>query len=152
MKLMNWLRPEDLAEGAARGLTRRRLLRNAGGAALGGAVAIAYIERASDAVAQCAYSDACRPSPLCGGARCDGWRCLASRADTSWAVYQGGSAPCSGTSGVNNCWESGCVNGQIWRCCDCCARDAGCTAGAACYACGAGAWNKCICRGPVGTC
>jgi hypothetical protein len=152
MKRIEKLRPEAIAASAARGLTRRRLLRNAGGAALGAAVATAYVERASEAVAQCSYSDVCGPAPLCGGARCDSWRCLAGRADTDWAVYQSGPAPCSGTSGVNNCWETGCFNGQIWRCCDCCARDAGCTAGDTCFSCGAGSWHKCICRGPVGTC
>jgi len=150
--LMERFRPEELAASAARGLTRRRLLRSAGGAALGAAVATAYVERASDAVAACSYSNVCGPSPLCGGQRCDSWKCEASRADTSWTVYGSGSQPCSGTDGVDNCWESGCYNGQIWRCCDCCARDAECTTGASCYSCGAGTWNKCICRGPVGTC
>jgi hypothetical protein len=146
------LLPDRLVAAAARGMTRRRALRNSGGVALGAAVATAYLGRGSDVAAACTWSTVCGPAPLCGGTRCNGFRCDIGRADTWWAHYEGGAAPCSGTNGVNNCWETGCVNHQIWRCCDCCAKNAGCTSGDTCFDCPAGTWHKCICHSVIASC
>lgn len=142
--------PERMVAAAARGLTRRRLLRDASSAALGAAVTTAYLGRDSEVAAACTFSNICTPSPLCGDFRCSGFSCNVS-SETKWAHWEGGTAPCSGNSGVDNCWDK-CIPPNNFRCCDCCARNAGCTQGSTCFGCGSGTWHKCICRARIGSC
>jgi hypothetical protein len=132
--------PERLVESSARGLTRRRVLRNAGGIGLGAAVATAFLGRNAKLAHACDYSGPCGPSPLCGTFRCNGYRCDTNYA--SWARWESGPAPCLGNSGVNNCWEE-----SGYRCCDCCAYNPGCQHTPCVYlSCGHNTW-QCICRG-----
>lgn len=143
--------PERLAAAAARGLTRRRMLRNAGGVAFGAAVTTAYLGRGADEVkAVCSYHNICGPAPACGGWRCSGYNCIVT-SRTKWAHWEPGAAPCSGNSGVDNCWVA-CSGGTRYFCCDCCARDASCTSGSGCFSCPPGTWHKCICKGASGSC
>jgi len=131
-----------IVEATARGLTRRKLLRNAGGVALGTSLATALVLRGPEPAYGCASSSPCGPAPLCGCTRCnDGynWQCDGAEDNTDPARWGSGSQPCSPSYG--NCWNEG-----GYHCCDCCARDAGCTTGSSCYSCGSGTWHKCICR------
>ncbi len=142
------LSPEAIVDRAARGLTRRRMLRNAGGLALGAAMTTAYVGTRPDIAEACTFSDICGPAPLCGPGRCSDWYCVVS-AETRYAKYQQGDAPCADSS-VTNCWPVCSPGGYRYLCCDCCAKNPSCTAGAACYNCGSSGWRKCICRAPTG--
>lgn len=152
MSPLEKLSPDHLAEAAARGVTRRRAFRNAGGVALGAAMTTAYLGTRSDVVAQCSYSSVCGPAPLCGASRCNGYLCVPS-SNTRWAHWEGGATYCSGNAGVDNCWDA-CSGGTRYLCCDCCAHNPTCTTGASCSAssCGSGGWRKCICRAASGSC
>jgi hypothetical protein len=142
--------PLDLSDrvvaASARGLTRRRILRNASGVALGGVVATAYAFRTPAEAGHCSsssYSGPCGPSPLCGPCRCNGYRCVvpgSSGCWQQWSCYV--EERCCADSGVRNCWCEG-----SYRCCDCCAYDPGCK-DTACStsSCGGNYW-VCICRG-----
>lgn len=144
------LSPDDLVATTARGITRRRVLRNAGGFALGAAVTTAYIGGGSEVLAQCTSASPCGPSPLCGPSRCSGFHCVPSSV-TKWAVWGSGPQPCD-NGGSRNCWASPCTNHRIYSCCDCCAHNPTCTTGASCTGCGSSGWRKCICRQATGTC
>lgn len=136
--------PERLVHGAARGMTRRRLLRRAGSVALGAAVTTAYLGRGGSEVAvACTNPSPCFGAPLCGGHRCNGYLCRSGRADTNYMCYA--AYRCCGNAGVDNCWEH---TQTRTRCCDCCALNAGCTTGGRCSGCGGGVWHACICKGP----
>jgi hypothetical protein len=151
----NVLSPESLAAATARVMTRRRLLRNAGGVALGAALTTAYLGTRPEAKAACTTSSVCGPSPLCGSFRCDGYHCDVIANETLWAKWGPGEQPCSVDSGVDNCWDVCSPAGKEHRCCDCCAKDPGCTTGAACThntLCPSGNWRKCICRAQIGNC
>jgi hypothetical protein len=151
MRFGRELTPDTLVAGAARGMTRRRVLRNAGGFALGAAATVAYAGTRPDIAAACTYWSGCGPAPRCADYRCTGYKCNGGRSDTAWALWQGGSAPCSGDSGVDNCWTI-CQSGTKYFCCDCCAYRPSCTAGDSCYNCGSSGWRKCICKGSSGSC
>jgi hypothetical protein len=136
---------EALVAASARGLTRRRMFRNAGGVALGAAVATAYF-RPGGAEAQCGNPPgACGPAPLCGCSRCNAGpndQCDVAEARVEKARWGSGAQPCIRRDGRVNCWQEG----SIW-CCDCCVRNAGCqvtrcTSGGPCGS----NWWKCICK------
>jgi hypothetical protein len=137
----------------ARGLTRRRLLRNVGGMALGATVATAYAGRRPAAASHCAassYSGPCGPAPLCGSSRCDGGGSSCNAANgVTFARWESGQAPCDKPDGslYRNCWCEGST-----RCCDCCVYHPGCR-DYRCIGtwCGADDW-KCICRGTSSAC
>jgi hypothetical protein len=131
-----------MVEGAARGITRRRLMRRAGSVALGAAVVTAYGSRTREEAIACTSPSPCYGAPLCGSHRCNGFYCAAGRSDTNWSCYGGGR--CCGNSGVDNCWE---YTPTRTRCCDCCAYRPSCTTGASCSGCGSSGWYTCICKG-----
>src|SRR5262245_55047081 len=115
------------AVAAARGLTRRRLLRNVSGAALGATVATAYVGTRTARSSHCgagSYEGPCGPAPLCGPSRCTsgGLSCNAANGVT-WARWESGQAPCDLPDGslYDNCWCEGGI-----RCCDCCVASPGC--------------------------
>lgn len=145
--------PDRLAASAARGITRRRALRNLGGAALGAAVTTAYLGTRPDiAEAICEVPRSrCGPaaeSPICGSFRCrsNSW-CDAARADTAWRKY--GQFYCPGTG--PQCWNH-CYNGVVYSCCDCAGRDAPCGTSVS-GNCGSGSpWRACICVAAVARC
>lgn len=129
---------------SARALTRRRMFRNAGALALGAAMGTAYVGRRPEVAEACQYSDVCGPSPACTYLQCDGAQCKAGQPDVNWVTWGSGSQPCQGPD-EKNCWTT-CHNGNLWRCCDCCRKNAGCDAGALCTSCGSGTWRKCSCQ------
>ena len=146
---------DRLVVASARGLTRRRLFRNAGGVALGATVATAYIGTGSSSANHCSassYAGPCGPAPLCASSRCSGsgWTCSAA-AGSTYAKWQSGTAPCDHPDGslYQNCWCHG--SGDIF-CCDCCVYHPGCR-DYRCVGtwCGADDW-KCICRGTRAAC
>lgn len=108
---------DSLVVRAARGLTRRRLLRGASGTALAAALGTTLGPRQSKAYLF-SGGHVCGPSPYCNHSlRCDRWYC--SGGNVRWAQYNGSS--CSSSSGTN-CW-SHCdrdTNYIRWICCDCC--------------------------------
>lgn len=144
--------PERLALSGARGISRRRLVRNVGGVALGTAISSAYLGRRSDiAEAFCEVpKNRCGPiaeSPVCGSFRCGNNQpshCDAGRADTAWRRYNNYYCPRE----FGGCWTN-VYSGTRYECCDC----AGCAApcGQSVSGCGScsGTWRACIC---VGTC
>jgi hypothetical protein len=143
---------------AARGITRRRMLRDAGGAAFGSALAVAYFGMHADVAQACKWSVVCGPSPLCGGFRCGGpnyaaWQCNNDRFDT-WIQTGHGSYDCGGTRrGPNNCWNAPCYRHQVWRCCDCCGNGANnCNHPCHRSSCGSSTWGSCICHAVVASC
>lgn len=136
---------DGVVTGTARAITRRRLLRNSGGAALGFALATAY----SGSQAFANADEACAPSPMCPGVRCQGWKCDGGRTDTTWRQH--GQAKC-GTAGAaynDNCWLANDSAGTRFRCCDCCAQDAPIGTNH-CDECPGDdtRWKKCICGAP----
>ena len=136
------LSPDTIVAATAKGLSRRRMLGNAGSVALGAALFTALGAKSDVAEAQCASAYPCGPAPMCGCDRCnDGysWQCDGAEPNTDPARWGPGSQPCSPSYG--NCWMSGSIH-----CCDCCAYFPTCRTGALCYNCGAGNWYKCICR------
>lgn len=150
------LRPPEVADSvvnrAARGLTRRRVFRNLGGAALGASMTAAYIGTRPEVAAACTYSNVCGPAPKCTEIHCEngGHRCKTSRTDIKWAHWGSGSQPCAGQE-ADSCWNT-CAGGFLYRCCDCCNKNPDCTAGATCTGCGTGNWHKCSCQSQQGTC
>jgi hypothetical protein len=132
--------PDRLVAATARGVTRRRFVRRAGSVALGGVIAGAYVLRPEEARAACNWDIApCSGSPLCGGFRCDGYKCIVSSTPhTNWSCYT--RYLCCNNAGTANCW----CNGGT-RCCDCCAYDAGCKI-TECTCHSSNHWG-CICRG-----
>jgi hypothetical protein len=141
--------PDRVVRASAGSLTRRRLLRDAGGACFGAALAVGYFGAHAQVAQACDVSTVCGPSPLCGTARCSGYNCDTSRSDTKWQKH--GAHVC-GTQSDVNCWTSGCSSGgQIWRCCDCCGTGTnGC--GELCSGCGANTWRSCICHAVLSAC
>jgi hypothetical protein len=152
---------EKLAATAAKAITRRRALRNAGTVALGAALTTAYFGTRPETVrAACHWENMCGPSPICGSFRCQGYpyeyKCKPSTT-TKWQKY--GTAQCSGDAGVDNCWQV-CYAGTLVWCCDCCAKNAGCTScpepgrrcARTCSGCGSSGWTTCICLRGVRSC
>jgi hypothetical protein len=129
----------------ATALTRRRAFRNAGATALGLAMGTAYFGRRPDVAAACEYSAICGPSPKCKDPeQCNGYHCADDRSVVNYALWGPNSQPCAPQS-ADNCWTT-CVNGDLYRCCDCCRKDPDCQAGAICTGCGSGTWRKCSCH------
>jgi hypothetical protein len=148
VKVSKMLSPESVAAATARLVSRRRLLRNAGTVALGTAMTTAYFGMRPEVAQACTFSSVCGPSPLCGPSRCSGYSCVPSTT-TKWMKY--GLYQC-GTNANDNCW-SVCRNNILWYCCDCCAKNAGCTTNAQpCTGCGSTGWTSCICRAQVRSC
>jgi hypothetical protein len=147
--------PENMVAIAAKAITRRRALRNAGTVALGAALTTAYFgTRPETTKAACTFSNICGPSPICGSTRCQSphpneYKCKPSTT-TKWSVYA--QHKCSGDAGVKNCWSI-CHLTSLWYCCDCCAKNAGCTTNAqVCSGCGSSGWTTCICYDFVANC
>jgi hypothetical protein len=128
---------------AATAVTRRRLLRNAGGAALSIALGGAFLARPQAAWAYGCYDAAgpCGPSPLCYYTTCSGGQCAGNKTKRSHNLYN-----CSGSNA--NCWSEYCECGATWagryNCCDCCGPGGG---GPNC-----GCGTTCICRSVIGSC
>jgi hypothetical protein len=151
--------PEVVVAASARGLTRRRLLGNAGNVGLGAALASAYLGRRDVAYAG-HYSDQnagyCGPSPVCGCSRCDygsNAQCDGVESGIGYtANWVHGNSPCSSSCEGpryrgqcrNNCWPEG--PNSYW-CCDCCVHNAG-QRFDKCTGCGwdESNWWKCICE------
>ena len=137
---------DRLVARAAHGMTRRRMFRNVGGAALGAAFATAY----GGAGSAFAHADhACGPSPMCPDSCCqdsDKQRCAGGRADTTWRPHNG--STCQGFQGQlsDHCWTATTTAhpGATFRCCDCCVRNTA-LSGRPCSGCGGGDWQRCIC-------
>jgi hypothetical protein len=128
---------------AAHGMTRRRMFRNVGGAALGASFATAL---GGTGLAYAHPDHACGPSPMCPDARCqdgDKQRCAGGRADTTWRRYNG--TTCTGFLGSlsAHCWTAQ-AHGETYRCCDCCVRGTA-LSGRPCSGCSGGGWQRCIC-------
>jgi hypothetical protein len=132
---------DRIARRAAIGITRRRLLRNSGGAALSFALGSAFLsgKMASNARAHGSVRHPCGPSPYCPKGRCYHGNC-SNAPGRVYATYH-----CNPHHN-GGCWtedyrDSG--NG-LWHCCDCCAVDGG---GARCSRCGDSKTRRaCICR------
>lgn len=137
---------DRVTETAARQVTRRRLLRNAGGVALGTTMTAAYFGLNAKPAAACDYSSVCGPSPLCPPTHCSGYNCNTGVSTVKWQKYAQGVC---GTSGDQNCWST-CRNGNLWYCCDCCRQNASC--GSTCTGCGSSGWKTCICHDIIGSC
>ncbi len=146
---------EDLVERSARGISRRRFLRRAGGAVAAASIA-SVVWRPGMAWAECiARTDPfnadriCGPSPYCSSTRCyDSGRCHHSTQHR--ARTYGGNRCVSEITDYSNCWCV-CKSGNLYRCCDCCADtyQGGITdycERATCPTPNQG-WYECICRG-----
>ena len=140
------LSPERLVVASAKGLTRRRMFRNVGSLGLGAGMATVYFGRTEAAEAQCSTdpAGACHGAPICGSFRCDSGdqgQCDVHESGTDKSSY--GTAECREADGSYNCWCEGST-----ACCDCCAYQPSCTAGAVCAHNGncSGAVYMCICR------
>jgi hypothetical protein len=156
--------PERVVARTATGITRRRLLRRAGGVALGAALAAAYLDKvATDpafAVTCFGHGDIhcglacktepCGPSPKCGDNHCHAnGQCMQNDvggSHTKGRTYEGGE--CTALPDVDyrgNCWCN-CSGGKMRRCCDCCQEnDTG--ADKFCWNCPwQNPWYKCHCH------
>lgn len=139
---------DRMVAGAAQAITRKRLLRNAGTAALGVALGAGYFGRADRSWALGAFDcygnhGPCGPSPLCPFGVCNGaGECGAyhRRPHNKFTCDQSGT--------VANCWAEHCECGATWagtyNCCDCCGASGG---GSGC-----GCGTACICRKVIGSC
>jgi hypothetical protein len=139
--------------GAARGITRRKLMRNAGAAAFGASLSAAFLGGPLQRRAAADHfigTGPCAGSPHCNEVRCTGpagSSCDGSRPDTKWRVYA--SSQCESGGDDHNCWTT-CNGNQLLRCCDCCVNVAGGVNN--CTGCGAGQWHRCYCGGTIGNC
>jgi hypothetical protein len=144
---------ERLAAATAKGVTRRRMLRNVGGVALGATVGSAYLGTRPDVAEACAYWASCGTSPRCADFRCRSaagltYECNAGRADTAWRNYN--TSQCGG-GGPINCWTV-CNSGRRVRCCDCAGQNTAGGCGFVVSGCGSGTWRSCICAAQIGSC
>jgi hypothetical protein len=143
---MTDMHPADRLVGrAARALTRRRLLRNAGAGALSFSLGVAFLgeRRASPVLAHGSSSHPCGPSPYCPSARCFDGQC-SNAAGRVYSTYT-----CRPRA-LGGCWPEDyrSVGRGMWRCCDCCALDGG---GNRCGSCGDRHTRyACICRKRTG--
>jgi hypothetical protein len=138
--------PDRLVASSARSVTRRRFLRNAGGAALGASLGVAYLSRSGPALAFGTADNPCGPSPLCVYTKCSGTpsNCNSSPpGNCSRRHYNDSSYPCTTEY---NCWNEDyrSVGKGWWRCCDCCCDGVG---GPNCSGCSG---QPCICRSLIG--
>lgn len=135
---------------AAHGMTRRRLLRNAGSTAFGAAMVTSMLG------AEFAYSNAdaaCGPAPMCPLQHCQNGakhRCKDARDDTSWRPH--GFGYCTGYQGDygDHCW-TGYDGPNAFKCCDCCVRKNIYTGTCNPNTCkgNSGYWSRCICGAPA---
>jgi hypothetical protein len=127
---------DDAVANAARGMTRRRLVRRASAAALGLAYGTAFLWQRPD------LSGANHNA--CSGVHCSSTRCYDSGYchNTTRTGRRGYNTNyCIGSSGGVACWSN---NG--YRCCDCCADYN--TGSFSCQLCGGFFW-ACGCYGPI---
>lgn len=142
-----------VTDAAARGVTRRTLLRRAAGVGLaGGLLASDFLFRTDNqALARdpCGPLDfGCGPSPICDPNVCsDSGQCRENLDGVRIQCYASGVC-CGPTS--DNCWQE-CCGGRVKRCCDCCVADRHVGGGALCSGCSAER-HKCICRVTLGNC
>lgn len=140
---------DRLVTKAAVTITRRRLLRNAGSAALGFTFGAAFFfshTQVASAYGSCSTGP-CGPSPLCSGT-CNGYLCNSCRR-RPWELDY-----CASPD-TPNCWSEHCDTGNwigTWNCCDCCCRDEDAPGGGLCSNnswCPNATWGpvrKCVCR------
>jgi hypothetical protein len=131
-------RVDQLVLFAARGMTRRRLLRRTGGLALSGALGAVFLGPAAQNAA--AASRACGGAVVCASDRCTSLgHC---RDNTIIGVRPGGylHGDCFYSSGTQ-CWTE--QFDCLWVCCDCCVNYN--TGFGACTNCGGG-YYACVCR------
>lgn len=139
---------DRLVHRAAVVLTRRRALRNAGGAALSSTLAAVFLTSRASIAEACTFSTVCGPSPLCSSSlRCDGYNCKVS-STTKWRKHD--QFVC-GTASDINCWTACSAGGNLWRCCDCAGSNTG-GCGEVTTGCGSGTWRACICHAVIGSC
>jgi hypothetical protein len=127
-------------------VTRRRLLRNAGGVAFGVALTTAMPQKAS--ACQGPYGNTqCGPNPYCSSNRCYDSGACHNSTTTQPRGYASADCIASG-SGYINCWCVCSAGHNIYRCCDCCVDY---PAGGTCNSgsCGGGSWWKCSCLGTI---
>jgi hypothetical protein len=144
--------------GAASGITRRRLFRTSGRAALVASMSAAFLDKVFidpsyavtcfgfDCGTECKTNSLCGPSPGCGSNHCQGnGQCLDELTFGSrHRFYEGGTCEQNLQNKIN-CWCSCSSNGTLRRCCDCCQRN---STGVAsyCTSCPNGeTWYRCIC-------
>jgi len=129
---------DSLALNAARGLTRRRVLRNAGSTAIGAALSTAYLGSGPEgtAFAMGTPTSPCGPSPLCPSGVCNG----SGGCSCYGRVYATYTCNPGGGSG---CWTEDYRSrgGHLWKCCDCCCLSGGGNSCSGCFN-----HNACICR------
>jgi hypothetical protein len=135
---------DDFVVKSAVGLTRRRLLRSAGTAALGATLATTFTGSRS-ARASALASDGCSGSPQCSADRCYSDGGCHDTSESQWREY--GYADCQCASCTTHCWPV-CYSGAWYRCCDCCMDYD--TGGGSCSNCPSGAFYKCHCWGATG--
>lgn len=129
---------DSVATRSAHAVTRRRLLRNSGGMAMGAALTTAYLGQAKpeSALAIGTPTSPCGPSPFCPSSVCNdsaGCACY-GRVYNTYSCNQGGGS---------GCWfeDYRPRGGHLWKCCDCCCSGA---SGSACSGCST--HRACICR------
>jgi hypothetical protein len=135
----------------APGITRRRLLRGAGGAAMGTALGIAFLGSRTSEYAQAVgtSSSPCGPSPLCPFSACccadAGTCCSYPRQYDRLTDCDPGANQGSVDLGGHNCWREDYryLGRGYWRCCDCCCRHG---SGSSCANGCNYPYRACICR------
>ena len=136
--------PASMVERTASVITRRRLLRNTGGAAVGVALGSRFLTWGTPpARANGTPSSPCGPSPLCPGGNCWNGQC----SNCAGRVYN--TYTCNPNQ-PGGCWnENYCGTSQgKWQCCDCCCFNGG---GPKCSSCGdSNSRYACICRKSLG--
>lgn len=140
---------DGLALRAARTVTRRRFLRNAGAGALGFALSTTFVGmRVTDAFAHGTAKHPCGPSPRCKSSQCRSGQCyVATPRSNERRVYNHWT--CNANPKRNNCWSENYGTGNIHSCCDCCMAGGH---GHRCHgrACYAPHLRACICRRRIG--
>lgn len=114
-----------LADGVARGLTRRQFLKRAGQAGLVLALSTTNLLWHTGTASADPCTGPCGPSPLCSNTKCSSGNCNLSvsgvkrRVNANTGVHEGYAC---GSNTANNCWVEDCCsrNGSFWNCCDCC--------------------------------
>lgn len=130
---------DEIAVKTGRAVTRRRMLRNSGGAALSAALATAFVGSGEKpAFAQGTPTSPCGPSPFCPSSVCND----SAGCSCHGRVYNTYSCNAGGGSG---CWfeDYRPRGGHLWKCCDCCCQSGG---GASCSGSACSGDRACICR------
>lgn len=124
----------------ASGMTRRRLLRRAGGTALAMSFGTAFAWQRPDLAH--AGQIACGGYPNCRDTRCYSNGTCHNTSASRRQYYASGT--CAPYQGGISCWNE--QHGCLWRCCDCCVDYN--TGSIACSGCGGSRW-ACLCRGII---